>query len=162
MPEVYETAVKSGELVTLTLDAFPGETFIGTVVRNANSIDLTSRTLKVEVDVDNPTGRLLPGAYAFVHLKVPASAGAVTIPTNTLLFRAEGLRVAVVHNGATKLVPITIGHDYGSTVEAVSGLTADDAVIIDPSDSIMHGSRVEIVDLTQTSNQANTAAAKTP
>jgi len=162
VPEVYETAVKSGELVTLTLDAFPGETFIGTVVRNANSIDLTSRTLKVEVDVDNPTGRLLPGAYAFVHLKVPASAGAVTIPTNTLLFRAEGLRVAVVHNGATKLVPITIGHDYGSTVEAVSGLTADDAVIIDPSDSIMHGSRVEIVDLTQTSNQANTAAAKTP
>jgi hypothetical protein len=118
--------------------------------------------LKVEVDVDNPTGRLLPGAYAFVHLKVPASGGAVTIPTNTLLFRAEGLRVAVVHNGSTKLVPITIGHDYGSTVEAVSGLTTDDAVIIDPSDSIMHGSRVEIVDLTQTPHQGNTAAAKTP
>jgi RND family efflux transporter MFP subunit len=145
VPEVYETAVKSGESVKLTLDAFPGETFTGTVVRNSNSIDLTSRTLNMEVDVDNPTGRLLPGAYAFVHLKLPATVGAVTIPTNTLLFRAEGLRVAVVQHGEVKLVPITIGHDYGNTVEAVSGLTVDDAVIIDPSDSITDGSRVEIV-----------------
>ncbi|MGA8660003.1 MAG: efflux RND transporter periplasmic adaptor subunit [Chthoniobacterales bacterium] len=72
VPEVYASGVKSGEMVTLTLDAFPGETFTGTLVRDSRSIDLTSRTLKVEVDVDNPTGRLLPGAYAFVHLKVPA------------------------------------------------------------------------------------------
>jgi RND family efflux transporter MFP subunit len=120
VPEVYATAVKSGETATLTLDAFPGETFIGTIVRNSNSIDLTSRTLNVEVDVDNPTGRLLPGAYAFVHLKLPATPGAVTIPTNALLFRAEGLRVAAVRNGEVKLVPITIGHDYGSTVEVTS------------------------------------------
>jgi hypothetical protein len=100
----------------------------------------------VEVDVDNPTGRLLPGAYAFVHLKLPASAGAVTIPTNTLLFRAEGLRVAAVRNGEVKLVPIIIGRDYGSTVEATSNLTANEAVILDPSDSITDGARVEIVD----------------
>jgi RND family efflux transporter MFP subunit len=72
VPEVYATAVKTGETVTLTLDAFPKETFTGTVVRNSSSIDLTSRTLNVEVDVENPTERLLPGAYAFVHLKVPA------------------------------------------------------------------------------------------
>lgn len=162
VPEVYATAVKSGETVTLTLDAFPGETFTGTIVRNSSSIDLTSRTLKVEVDVDNPTGRLLPGAYAFVHLKLPASAGAVTIPTNTLLFRAEGLRVAVVRNGEVKLVPITIGHDYGSTVEATSNLTANDAVILDPSDSIMDGSRVDIVNSDQSSNQARVVATKTP
>jgi multidrug efflux pump subunit AcrA (membrane-fusion protein) len=113
-------------------------------VRNSNSIDLTSRTLNVEVDVDNPTGRLLPGAYAFVHLKLPATPGAVTIPTNAFLFRAEGLRVAVVRNGEVKLVPITIGHDYGSTVEVTSNLTANDAIITDPSDSIMDGSGVEI------------------
>ena len=160
VPEVYATGVKSGETLTLTLDAFPGETFTGTIVRNSNSIDLTSRTLKVEVDVDNPTGRLLPGAYAFVHLKVPAAAGAVTIPTNTLLFRAEGLRVAVVRNGEVKLVPITIGHDYGSTVEVTSHLTTNDAVIIDPSDSIIDGSRVGIVESGQASEPARVAATK--
>jgi RND family efflux transporter MFP subunit len=149
VPEVYESAVKSGEMVPLTLDAFPGETFTGTLVRDSSSIDLTSRTLKVEVDVDNPTGRLLPGAYAFVHLKVPAPPGSVTVPTNTLLFRAEGLRVAVVRNGKAKLVPVTIGHDYGSTVEVMSSLTADDAVIIDPSDSILDGSPVQVTEPTQ-------------
>jgi RND family efflux transporter MFP subunit len=157
VPEVYQTAVKTGETVTLTLDAFPGETFTGTIVRNSHSIDLTSRTLNVEVDVDNPTGRLLPGAYAFVHLKLPATAGAVTIPTNALLFRAEGLRVAVVRRGEVKLVPITIGHDYGSTVEATSNLTANDAVILDPSDSVMDGSRVEIAE----SGETRPAASKT-
>jgi RND family efflux transporter MFP subunit len=144
VPEVYATAVKSGEAVTLTLDAFPGETFSGTIVRNSNSIDLTSRTLKVEVDLDNPAGRLLPGSYAFVHLKIPAAAAAVTIPTNTLLFRAEGLRVALVHSGEVKLVPVSIGRDYGNKVEVTSNLSADDAVVIDPSDSITDGSRVEI------------------
>ncbi|HZC35184.1 MAG TPA: efflux RND transporter periplasmic adaptor subunit [Chthoniobacterales bacterium] len=158
VPEVYATAVKSGETVTLTLDAFPGETFTGTIVRNSNSIDLTSRTLNVEVDVDNPTGRLLPGAYAFVHLKLPANAGSVTIPTNALLFRAEGLRVAVVRNAKVKLVPITIGHDYGNAVEVTSNLTPNDAVIADPSDSIMDSSRVEILG----SSQGRVTATKTP
>ena len=156
VPEVYQTAVKSGETVTLTLDAFPGETFTGTIVRNSNAIDLTSRTLNVEVDVDNPTGRLLPGAYAFVHLKLPATGGAVTVPTNALLFRAEGLRVAAVRKGEVKLVPITIGHDYGSTVEVTSNLTAEDSVIADPSDSIMDGSRVEIAE----PGQAKVAASR--
>jgi RND family efflux transporter MFP subunit len=149
VPEVYATAAKSDEIVPLTLDAFPGETFTGTLARDSGSIDLTSRTLKVEVDVDNPTGRLLPGAYAFVHLKVPAPPGAVTVPTNTLLFRSEGLSVAVVRNGRAKLVSVTIGHDYGSTVEVLSSLTADDAVIIDPSDSILDGSPVQVAESTQ-------------
>jgi len=161
VPEVYATAVKSGETVTLTLDAFPGETFTGLIVRNSNSIDLTSRTLKVEVDVDNRSGRLLPGAYAFVHLKIPAAAGSVTIPTNTLLFRAEGLRIAVVHHGEVKLVPITIGRDYGSTVEVTSDLRAEDAVITDPSDSIVDGSQVDGVESGQTSGRATVAAART-
>ena len=146
VPEVYASAIKSGETVTLTLDAFPGENFAGTLVRDSNSIDLTSRTLRVEVDVDNPTGSLLPGAYAFVHWKLPSAARAVTIPTNTLLFRAEGLRVAVVRGGQAKLVPVTIGHDYGSSVEVLSGLTSEDAVILDPSDSIMEDSAVKIAE----------------
>ena len=112
----------------------------------------------MEVDVDNPTGRLLPGAYAFVHLKIPGAAGAVTIPTNALLFRAEGLRVAVVHDGRVKLVPITVGHDYGSTVEVTSNLAAKDAAIADPSDSIMEGDRVEIAE----PSPAKVAATKNP
>jgi RND family efflux transporter MFP subunit len=146
VPEVYASAIKSGKTVTLTLDAFPGENFAGTLVRDSNSIDLTSRTLRVEVDVDNPTGILLPGAYAFVHWKLSSAAQAVTIPTNTLLFRAEGLRVVVVRGGQAKLVPVTIGHDYGSSVEVLSGLTSEDTVILDPSDSIMEGSAVKIAE----------------
>src|SRR6266436_6738160 len=146
VPEVYATAIKSGETVRLTLDAFPGESFTGTLERDSNSIDLTSRTLRVEVDVDNPAGRLLPGAYAFVYLKLPSAAGAVTVPTNTLLFLAEGLRVAVVRGEQAKLVPVTIGHDYGSSVEVLSGLTSEDTVILDPSDSIMEGSAVKIAE----------------
>jgi RND family efflux transporter MFP subunit len=158
VPEVYATAIKSGETVTLTLDAFPGEKFTGTLVRDSNSIDLISRTLRVEVDVDNPTGRLLPGAYAFVHLELPSAANAVTVPTNTLLFRAEGLRLAVVRNGEAKLVPITIGHDYGNTVEVLNGLTPEDSVILDPSDSIMDGSPVKVAE----SDPAKAVATKTP
>jgi RND family efflux transporter MFP subunit len=154
VPEVYATAIKSGETVRLTLDAFPGENFTGTLVRDSDSIDLTSRTLRVEVDVDNPTGRLLPGAYAFVYLKLPSAAGAVTVPTNTLLFRAEGLRVAVVRDGQARLGPVTIGHDYGSSVEVLSGLTVEDSVILDPSDSIMDGSPVKIAEAAKAEGRA--------
>ena len=146
VPEVYAAAVKSGEVVTLTLDAFPGETFRGSLVRDSSSIDFTSRTLKVEVDVENLTERLLPGAYAFVHLKIPVPPGSVTIPANALLFRSEGLSVALVRNGQAKLVPVTIGHDFGSTVEVMSSLTPGDNVIIDPSDSVLDGSPVQVAE----------------
>jgi RND family efflux transporter MFP subunit len=145
VPEIYAAAVRNGEKVRLTLDSFPGKTFTGVLVRNAQAIDTTSRTLNVEVDVENPSGRLLPGAYAFVHLKVPASAGAVTIPSNALLFRAEGLRAGVVRNGHIELTPIAIGQDYGSAVEVLSGLTPQDAVIVNPSDSLADGSAVQVV-----------------
>jgi len=84
-------------------------------VRNANAIDLASRTLLIEVDVDNPGAELLPGAYVFVHLKMPTQAQSITVPANALLFRAEGLQAAVVHDGQAQLVPVRIGRDYGST-----------------------------------------------
>src|SRR5208282_3034267 len=84
VPEVYSRAARSGAQAALTLDEFPGQTFHGTLARNANSIDIASRTLLVEVDVDNPTGQLLPGAYVFVHLKLPDETRSVTIPSNTL------------------------------------------------------------------------------
>jgi RND family efflux transporter MFP subunit len=144
VPEVYAPNVRNGESVKVTLDAFPNEEFTGTIVRNSDAIDLNTRTLNVEVDVDNRTGRLFPGAYAFVHLKVPASVGSVTIPSNALLFRSEGLRAGVVRNGHVVLIPITIGQDYGSAVEVLSGLTPNDAVIENPSDSLAEGAAVRI------------------
>jgi RND family efflux transporter MFP subunit len=144
VPEVYASSVRSGDKVDVSLDAFPGQNFKGTLVRNANAIDSTSRTLNVEVDVDNSAGRLMPGAYAFVRFKVPATRGAVTIPSNALLFRAEGLRVGVVRDSHVALLPITIGQDYGSAVEVLSGLTARDAVIVNPSDSLASGAQVQI------------------
>ena len=148
VPEVNSLAAQNGARATLTLDEYPGETFQGTIVRNSDSIDPASRTLNVEVDVDNPQGRIKTGAYVFVHLKVPesghASAQALTIPANTLLFRSEGLRVGVVRNGHAELVPIKIGRDFGATVEVVSGLQPADQVIVNPSDSLTSGSPVQI------------------
>jgi RND family efflux transporter MFP subunit len=128
----------------VTLDEFPGEVFHGTLVRNANSIDIASRTLLVEVDVENESGRLLPGAYVFVHLKLPEQIHSVTIPSNALIFRKEGLQVGLVRNGKAELVPIKINRDYGNTVEVVSGLQPTDSVIVDPSDSLVAGTTVRI------------------
>jgi len=145
VPEIYAAFVKNGEQAKLTLDAFPGEMLTGTIVRNADAIDATSRTLNVEVDVPNPSGRLLPGAYAFAHLRVPPHPGSVTIPSNALLFRSEGLRVGVVRKGHVELTPISIGQDYGSTVEVLSGLSAHDSVIVNPSDSLANGAAVQLV-----------------
>ena len=145
VPEIYAAFVKNGEQAKLTLDAPPGETLTGIVVRNADAIDAASRTLNVEVDVANPTGRLLPGAYAFVHLRVPPHPGSFTIPSNALLFRSEGLRAGVVRNGHVELTPISIGQDYGSTVEVISGLSARDTVIVNPSDSLANGAAVQLV-----------------
>jgi RND family efflux transporter MFP subunit len=142
VPEVYSRAAQNGARATLTLDEFPGEKFTGTLVRNSNAIDPASRTLNTEVDVENPTGRLLPGAYVSVHLKLPEVVRSVTVPANTLLFRAEGLRVGVVRNGQAVLVPITIGRDFGSTVEVVNGLNRSDLVILNPTDSLITGTPV--------------------
>jgi RND family efflux transporter MFP subunit len=144
VPEVYSRAARPGSPATLTLEEFPGRPFHGTLVRTANAIDLTSRTLLVEVEVDNPGGELLPGAYAFVHLKLPKQIASVTVPANTLLFRAEGLQVAVIRDDQAQLVPVTIGRDYGETVEIVSGLLPTDQVIVGPSDSLTSGARVRI------------------
>src|SRR5713226_428765 len=144
VPEVFSRAATSGAPATLTLDEFPGQTFHGTLVRNANSIDIASRTLLVEVHVDNPTGQLLPGAYVFVHLEVPDQTRSVTIPSNTLILRKEGLQVGLVSNGKVELVPVKISRDYGNSVEIASGLQPTDAVIVDPSDSLVAGMPVRL------------------
>ena len=148
VPEVDSQAAQTGAKATLTLDEFPGESFQGTIVRNSDSIDLASRTLNVEVDVDNEKNRIRTGAYVFVHLKnahTPhTSTQSLTIPANTLLFRSEGLRVGVVRSGQAELVPITIGRDFGATVEVVTGLQPTDQVIVNPSDSLTSGRQVQV------------------
>jgi RND family efflux transporter MFP subunit len=144
VPEVYASAVQTGVTATLVLDAFPGEVFHGTIVRNANAIDLASRTLLTEVDVDNRDGRLKPGAYVRVHLALPTEAQSVTVPSNTLIFRKEGPQVGVVRNGKAELVPITIGRDYGETLQVATGLQPTDQVIANPSDSLISGTPVRI------------------
>jgi RND family efflux transporter MFP subunit len=148
VPEVDSQAALTGAKATLTLDEFPGETFEGTIVRNSDSIDSASRTLNVEVDVNNPQDRIKTGAYVFVHLTRPhatnSSVQSLTIPANTLLFRSEGLRVGVVRDERAELVPIKIGRDFGSTVEVVAGLKPTDHIIVNPSDSLISGTRVQV------------------
>jgi RND family efflux transporter MFP subunit len=144
VPEVSAAAIRTGEQVTLTSDQFPNQIFHGTLVRDSSAIDSQSRTLNVEADVDNSSGKLLPGSYAFVHIRVSGAARGLEIPASTLLFRAQGLQVGVVRNGRAELVPIAIGRDYGDTVEVISGLQARDAVIDSPSDSLIAGMPVQI------------------
>src|SRR3954447_5885807 len=117
VPEAYSRSANSGGNAYVTLNEYPGERFTGVIVRNSNAIDVSSRTLLVEVDVKNPRGQLLPGSYVSVHLTMPSKVEAVTLPANSLIFRAAGLQVTVVKNGKTELVPVILGRDYGDTVE---------------------------------------------
>jgi len=144
VPEEYSRVATTGLGATLTLAEFPGREFPGKLVRRAEAINLSTRTLLTEVDVSNPTGQLLSGSYAQVHFKVPGRVSTLILPVETLLFRSEGLRVAVVRGGKAELVPVTLGHDYGETIEIVSGLKGSESVIVSPPDSIVSGQRVQI------------------
>jgi RND family efflux transporter MFP subunit len=148
VPEEYSRGIKVGMTADLSLAEFPDRKFQGKVVRTADAINMTTRTLLVEVDVENPTGTLLTGSYAEVHLAVPSQASTFLLPVNTLLFRTEGLRVAVVKDGKVVLTTVTPGHDFGNDIEIVAGLKADDQVIINPPDSIVAGQQVQIVQAT--------------
>jgi RND family efflux transporter MFP subunit len=144
VPENHSPAMHVGAKATVTLDEFPGESFEGNLVRTANAIDPASRTLLVEVDVPNKDGKLLAGSYVHVQFVLPTSASAVTIPANALLFRKEGLQVGVVRGGKVNLVQIKIGHDFGDTVEVVSGLQPTDEIIANPADSLVSGTSVVV------------------
>lgn len=144
VPEVYSPFVRNGGSATLTADEYPGLTFTGNITRNASAIDSATRTLNVEVDVPNPGGKLLPGAYVIVHFKVPSTGTNLSLPSNTLLFRAQGMQVGVVRDGKAVLIPVKIAADRGQTVEVSSGLTKNDQVILDPSDSLTSGQPVKI------------------
>lgn len=146
VPEDYAPSAKPGIEVDLVVPEFPGRRFPGTLVRTAQAIDQTTRTLLVEVRVNNPTGTLFSGAYAEAHFKLPNVGTSFILPVNTLLFRSEGLRVVSVDpNNHADLRPITVGHDYGTEIEVVSGLVGTENVIVNPPDSIVSGEEVRIV-----------------
>ncbi|HEY6384481.1 MAG TPA: efflux RND transporter periplasmic adaptor subunit [Candidatus Acidoferrum sp.] len=150
VPELYSSAVRNGLGAFLELTQFPGQRFEGKVVRTAEAIDPNSRTLLTEVDVPNKTAHLFPGGYAQVHLQVKIAASRVQVPVNALLFRAEGLRAVVVDaNNKTHLRQLTIGRDYGTTLEVLQGLAPTDWIVLNPADSLDEGQEVRVKQIAQ-------------
>jgi RND family efflux transporter MFP subunit len=150
VPEVYAPNIRAGLTASLELVQYPGRRFEGRVVRTADAIDLASRTLNTEVDVPNKTGELLPGGYAQVHLGVKATGEHLVVPVNALLFRAEGLRVVVIDaNNTTHLQQLTIGRDYGTTLEVLQGLKSTDWIVLNPADSLEDNMQVNVKQLKQ-------------
>jgi RND family efflux transporter MFP subunit len=146
LPQIYSANVKRGQKIDLSFAEHAGKTYQGTLVRTADAIDPASRTLLVEIDVDNRAGELLPGSLAQVHFKTPTAGPSFVIPAAALIFRKEGLRVGVVVNGKiAHLVPVVIGEDDGANVQIVTGLGLGDQVIQDPPDSLIEGEKVQVV-----------------
>ena len=143
MPETYAPSIHAGLGAFLELTQYPGQRFEGRVVRTAEAIDAATRTLLTEVDVPNHNGALLPGGYAQVHVQVKITGARLEVPVNALLFRSEGLRAVVVDaNHKTHLKPLTIGRDYGITLEVLQGLDANDWIVLNPADSLDEGQEV--------------------
>jgi RND family efflux transporter MFP subunit len=146
IPQSFAPDAQPGIAAELVLAEFPGRKFQGTVVRNARAMDPNLRTLLTEVDVDNPTGELLPNGYAEVHLQLKAAQPALSLPANTLLFRPHAVQVGVVGtDGRVSLVAVTLGRDFGTRVEVVSGLRTDQSVVLNPPDSLQEGQVVQVV-----------------
>jgi len=145
VPQAYSPAIKDGMAAYITLQEIPGQTFPGTVARTADAIDPATRTLLTEVDVPNKDGRLLRGSFGEVHFKPKINAAKVTVPVNAMLFRKDGAQLAVVGpDNKVHLRPITIGRDYGTTLEVLGGVAVDERVIINPSDSLENGQTVNV------------------
>jgi membrane fusion protein, multidrug efflux system len=145
VPQAYAPSMKVGVKATVTLQEFPGQKFLGSVARTADAIDPATRTLNTEVDVPNKDGKLLPGSFGQVHFATGTSVPRITIPVNAMLFRAEGPQAAVVDkDGKVHLRPISIGRDFGTTIEILTGIDASDRIIVNPSDSLEEGQQVHV------------------
>lgn len=146
VPEEYSRGIRTAETAAdIVLAEFPGQRFPGKVVRTAESINGTTRTLLTEIDLPNPGNTLLSGSYAEVHLQIPSQNSSFLIPVNTLIFRSEHLQVGVVRNGKIELADLTPGHDFGGEIEVVAGLKDGDQVVLNPPDSLVSGQQVNIV-----------------
>jgi len=156
VPQTYSHATKPGIKADLTLPELPGKRFPGTLVRTADSMDPTTRTLTVEIDVPNRTGELYPGAYTQAHFKIKSNQVTLIAPSSSLMFRSEGLRMpTVVNRNRISLVPVELGRDFGDTVEVVSGLSENALIVENPPDSLVEG---EIVRVVQPKSPQNTVA----
>ena len=145
VPQSYAPSIHAGLKVCLELNEFSGRKFCGQVVRTANTIDPASRTLLTEAAVPNPSGTLLPGSYAQVHFDTRLPGRRLTLPINALLFRPEGTMAAVVGpDSLISLKRVSIGRDFGSSVEILQGLTSEDSVVINPPDSLEQGEKVVV------------------
>jgi RND family efflux transporter MFP subunit len=145
VPQAYAPAMHTGVEAVVTLQELPGQKFTGTVTRTADAIDINTRTLLTEVDVPNKNGKLLSGSFGEVHFRPKIDANKVTIPVNAMLFRRAGAQVAVVgSDGKVELRHINIGRDYGTSLEVLGGVDANDLVIVNPSDSIENGQKVNV------------------
>jgi RND family efflux transporter MFP subunit len=145
VPEAYAPSIRAGLGAFLELTQYPGQKFQGKVVRTAESIDTGTRTLLTEVDVPNHNGALLPGGYSQAHLQVKVTGARLAVPVNALLFRSEGLRAVVVDaNHRAHLKSITVGRDYGTTLEVLQGLNANDWIVLNPADSLDDGQEVHV------------------
>jgi RND family efflux transporter MFP subunit len=145
IPEADAPAIRTGMRAWIALAEFPASRFTGTVVRTANAIDQNTRTLLTEVDVPNKAGRLLPGSYAQVHFDVPVNGRRLSVPSSALLFRSEGPRIAVVGPGdRVELRPLVIGRDFGTSLEILQGIRANDRVIENPPDALENGQVVRV------------------
>ena len=148
VPEIYANNTRAGLGAYLELTQYPGQKFEGKVVRTAEAIDAATRTLLTEVDVPNRDGALLPGGYAQVHLQVKVTGARLQIPVNALLFRAEGLRAVVVDaNHKIHLRQVTVGRDYGTTLEVLQGLDQNDWIVLNPADSLEEGQEVRVKEI---------------
>jgi RND family efflux transporter MFP subunit len=146
VPEEYSQGIKPGQTeATVALAEFPGKRFPGKLERTSEAINATTRTLLVEVDLDNPGGNLFSGSYAEVHLDVPAQNSTYLLPVSALIFRSDKLQVGVVRNGTVAITDVTPGHDFGDQIEIVAGLKGDDQVVVNPPDSLISGQQVTIV-----------------
>jgi RND family efflux transporter MFP subunit len=146
VPQNYSLSIHRGAKIDVTFPERPAKTYEGTLVRTADAIDPGSRTLLVEIDIDNHAGELLPGSLANVHFKPPSTITTFIVPSTAIIFRRQGLQVGVVVNGSVAhLVPVTIGEDDGATVQIISGLYATDQVIQEPPDSLIEGEKVIVV-----------------
>jgi RND family efflux transporter MFP subunit len=145
VPEEFSKQIMSGTKASMDLAELPNRHFAAPVTRTADAIDINSRTLTVELDVPNPSGELLPGAYANVHFQLPLNVVPLVLPSSTILFQAAGPQVAVVNSQSqVELRKVTLGHDFGDTIEIVSGVHQTDAVIANPPDSLTSGMRVAV------------------
>ena len=145
LPGVFSASIKKGETIDLTFAEHPGQTFQGKLVRTSDAIDPASRTLLVEIDVDNRKGDLLAGTLAQVHFKVNPVGSVFVIPVSALIFQSQGLEVGTVKDGVAHLAKVTMGQDDGRTVQIMDGLSKDDKVIQNPPDSLIEGEKVHVL-----------------